>query len=86
LPAAFTSALKGDGLRWQYAVVNLGMFNSADRMTGVLADAGHAGWELVTIFDKSSNWFASMEKGFMLLKREVPTDVDPGEWCIQVST
>lgn len=74
-------------VRWQYGVVNIGMFASMDRMEEVLAAAGEQGWELITIYDKSSNWFANMEKGFMLLKRPVPAGVrltEP-EWCITIS-
>lgn len=50
----------------------------------MLAAAGEAGWELVTIYDKSSNWFAEMEKGFMLFKRPVPPGARLGdtEWCM----
>lgn len=46
--------------------------HSPDRMASVLAVAGENGWELVSIYDKSSNWFQGFEKGFMLLKRPVP--------------
>jgi len=69
-------------VRFQYAVVNVGMFNSADRMAGVLGAAGENGWELVTVYDKSSNWMSNMEKGFMLLKRRVPEGVTVRQWCI----
>jgi hypothetical protein len=71
--------------RWQYATVNTGMFNSAERLTEVLGEAGRVGWELVTVYDKSSNWFGGMEKGFMLLRREVPDGVEPEAWSIQFS-
>ena len=71
--------------RWQYAVVNLGMFNSPERMGETLAVAGANGWELVTIYDKTSNWWTAMEKGFMLLKRPVPNDVTPDQWCVTIN-
>ena len=48
----------GDGPRFQHAIVNVGTFNSPERMEQVLATASRAGWELVTVYDKSSNWFA----------------------------
>ncbi|WP_235045330.1 hypothetical protein, partial [Candidatus Microthrix parvicella] len=57
--------------------------DTAERMASVLGMSGQAGWELVTIFDKSSNWFVGMEKGFMLLRRRVPAGVEPDEWAIQ---
>jgi hypothetical protein len=44
---------------------------------------GSSGWELVTIYDKSSNWFGGMEKGFALFKREVADGAEPdGPWAI----
>ena len=52
-------------------------------MASVLGMSGQAGWELVTIFDKSSNWFVGMEKGFMLLRRRVPAGVEPDPWATQ---
>ncbi len=70
--------------RWQYAVVNIGMFKSADRMAAMLASAGSRGWELAATVDKQSNWFAGMEKGFLLLKRPVPAWTTPEQWCITV--
>ena len=83
IPAALTTPLSLDNERWQYAVINLGLFDTAERMASVLGMSGQAGWELVTIFDKSSNWFVGMEKGFMLLGRRVPAGVEPDEWAIQ---
>jgi hypothetical protein len=70
--------------RWQYAVLNVGMFNSADRMAAVLARAGSHGWELAATMDKASNWLNGMEKGFLLLKRPVPEGVSPKQWCVIV--
>ena len=54
--------------RWQYAIVNTGSFKSAERMTEVLATAGAGGWELVSVYDKASNWLGGLEKGFMMLE------------------
>jgi hypothetical protein len=43
---------------------------------------GAAGWELVAIYDKSSNWLRDMEKGFALFKRLVPDGQKPlGPWA-----
>jgi hypothetical protein len=62
----------GEGrTRWQYGVVNIGMFSALDRMKAVLGHLGSEGWELVTVYDKGSNWMSGMEKGFMMLKRPV---------------
>jgi hypothetical protein len=70
------------GVRWQYRVVNTGMFNTADRLVRVLGDLGAHGWELVGIYDKSSNWIQGAEKGFVLFKRAVPEGVEPEtEWA-----
>lgn len=71
-------------VRWQYGVINIGLFGALDRMQMVFAELGQHGWELVTVYDKASNWMGNMEKGFMLFKRPVL----PGEqlkdeaWCI----
>jgi hypothetical protein len=58
--------------RWQYRVVSLGMFNAPDRMAAMLGHLGSKGWELITIYDKQSNWLQGMEKDFALFKRSVP--------------
>ena len=74
-----------DRTRWQYAVANIGIFNAASRMAVVLGSLGAQGFELVTVYDKSSNWFAGMEKGFMLFKRAVPPGTEPdGAWYLTV--
>ena len=75
-----------DGVRWQYGVVNVGMFGTLDRLKNVFEALGSEGWELITIYDKASNWFNGMEKGFMLFKRPVPPGVRVAdhEWCIAV--
>jgi hypothetical protein len=72
--------------RFQFGVVNIGAYGAMQRMASVLAAAGEAGWELITIYDKSSNWFAEMEKGFMLFKRPVPagTRLRDDEWCVTI--
>ncbi len=69
--------------RWQYAVVSTGAFNTSPRLTNILSATGRAGWELVTIYDKSSNWLPGIENGFMLLRRRVPAGVEPASWAIQ---
>jgi hypothetical protein len=71
--------------RWQYATVNTGMFNTHQRLADVLGEAGRLGWELVQVYDKSSNWWTGMEKGFMLLRRQVPQGVEPIAWSVQIS-
>lgn len=76
------SAPIGGAQRWQYAVAGIGSLNTPGRMAQVLTVAGSAGWELVGVYDKASNWFAGMEKGFMLLKRPVPAGTTPEKWCI----
>lgn len=71
--------------RWQYTVVNLGSFFAGDRLVRHLGQLGADGWELVTIYDKSSNWIKGFEKGFALFKRPVPSGTSPaGEWARQL--
>jgi hypothetical protein len=68
--------------RWQYRIVNIGAFNTAQRLGSALALCGAQGWELVAILDKASNWLANMEKGFVLFKRPVPPGDEPeGGWA-----
>jgi hypothetical protein len=68
--------------RFQYRIVNMGMFNAADRMATVFGALGSQGWELVGMYDKSSNWFNAMEKGFALFKRVVAEGEEPdGAWA-----
>jgi hypothetical protein len=72
--------------RWQYRVVNVGAFFAAGRLVSTLAHLGEEGWELITIYDKSSNWLANMEKGFALFKRPVAEGEEPeGPWADVVS-
>lgn len=69
-------------MRWQYRIVDLGVFWARDRLVHSLAALGSEGWELVGIYDKSSNWLEGMEKGFALFKRSVPEDEEPaGPWA-----
>ena len=69
-------------MRWQYRTVDLGIFWARERMVGVLARLGATGWELVAIYDKSSNWLQGLEKGFALFKRAVPEGQEPeGAWA-----
>lgn len=68
-------------MRWQYQVVNVGTIDAARRLGMTLSYFGQHGWELVGVYDKSSNWIAGMEKGFMLFKRPVPDGQEPdGPW------
>ena len=52
-------------------------------MQQALGESGKDGWELISVYDKSSNWFVGMEKGFMLFKRSVArgATLRPEEWC-----
>lgn len=79
-----TETYLGGAPRWQYGAINIGMFGAMERMQQVFATLGAEGWELVTVYDKASNWFADMEKGFMLFKRPVPPGqtVPDDQWCI----
>ncbi len=68
--------------RYQYKIVNLGMFNAMDRMLSAFAELGADGWQLVATYDKASNWFQGMEKGFLLFMRAVPSGEEPiGPWA-----
>lgn len=68
--------------RYQYKIVNLGMFNAVDRMVKSFAELGADGWQLVATYDKASNWFQGMEKGFVLFMRTVPAGQEPvGPWA-----
>ena len=50
---------------------------------GALAHLGEHGWELIGVYDKSSNWWQGMEKGFALFKRSVADGEEPdGGWCV----
>jgi hypothetical protein len=70
--------------RWQYRMVNLGSFFTAQRLPEALGRLGSEGWELVHVYDKASNWMRDVEKGFALFKRPVPAgEPDPIEgWCV----
>jgi hypothetical protein len=68
--------------RWQYRVVNMGMFNAPERLAFVLGHLGAQGWELMHVYDKMSNWIQSAEKGFAIFKRVVLPGEDPeGPWA-----
>lgn len=70
-------------MRWQYAVVNVGTFNTQARLVLVLGSLGSQGWELVHVYDKASNWLAGAEKGFALFKRPIAEGVTPPEgWAV----
>jgi hypothetical protein len=72
----------GERVRWQYRVVSIGSFFAGDRLGGALGRLGEDGWELVTVYDKASNWLQGMEKGFMLFKRPVlPGEEPEGRWA-----
>ena len=75
------------GTRWQYGVVNIGAFKALGRMGEVLGHLGSEGWELITVYDKSSNWISNMEKGFMMFKRPVAPGVrlPDDHWCITLT-
>lgn len=76
-----TSATVRDMVRWQYCVVATRVFNQEDRLVAALGGAGEKGWELVTVYDKASNWLQGFEKGFLLFKRPVLEDEEPeGPW------
>lgn len=69
-------------MRWQYKIVGIGMFNAAQRLGMTLSYFGERGWELITVYDKASNWVADTENGFMLFKRAVPEGTEPdGPWA-----
>jgi len=76
--------LGAGGERWQYGVINIGVFNAMDRMQVAFGALGSEGWELITIYDKASNWLSGSEKGFMLFKRAVPPGqrLPEDQWCI----
>ena len=68
-------------VRWQYCVVATRVFSQEERLVAALGEAGARGWELVTVFDKASNWMQGFEKGFLLLKRPVLEGEEPdGPW------
>ncbi len=73
----------GNSPRYQFGVVNIGRFNSMQRMQQVLAVAGENGWDLVHVYDKASNW-TNGELGFMLFRRPVQPGVrlPADQWCI----
>ena len=70
-----------DYVRWQYRIVDVGP-DTARSLGIALSYFGQRGWELQTVFDKSSYLFEGLETGFVLLKRPVPVDAEPeGPWA-----
>jgi hypothetical protein len=65
-------------VRWQYQVIDVGVFDTGQRLTNALAQLGAAGWELVQVVDKSSNWLAGLERGIAIFRRPVPDGEEPG--------
>ena len=82
--AAGVATSSEHAVRWQYAVVSLGAFGAVGRLTKTLGHLGSEGWELVHVYDKASNWFNGMEKGFALFKRLIPPGQEPddGTWAV----
>lgn len=67
--------------RWQYRIVQLGAAFAARRLGITLSYFGQHGWELVSVYDKASNWIANIENGFILFKKPVPPGDEPdGAW------
>jgi hypothetical protein len=68
-------------VRWQYRIVDVG--SDAARNLGItLSYFGQRGWELQTVFDKSSALFEGLETGFVLFKRPVLVGDEPdGPWA-----
>lgn len=78
---AEASARDLERTRWQYRIVNIGMFNAPQRLAVILGKLGSQGWELVHVYDKASNWLNGMEKGFALFRRSVaPGEHPDGGW------
>lgn len=74
-----------DRMRWQYAIANVGTIDTAQRLERVLGKLGSDGWELVNVYDKSSNWIGGAEKGFVLFKRAVLPGEEPEvAWAVHV--
>ena len=48
--------------RFQYRIVNLGVFNTAGRMVESFGRLGSVGRDLVGIYDKSSNWIVERRR------------------------
>jgi hypothetical protein len=68
--------------RWQYRVVNIGVFNAPQRLAMILGQLGAQGWELVHVYDKASNWMQQSENGLAIFKRPVaPGEHPEGAWA-----
>ena len=72
--------------RWQYRIVNLGAAFAAKRLGITLSYFGQHGWELVSVYDKSSNWLGGVENRFMLFKKAVPPGDEPDSAWTEVWT
>lgn len=67
--------------RWQYRLVNVGAFFAPSRLGMTLSFFGQRGWELVSVYDKASNWLNGIENGIILFKKPVPPGDEPdGAW------
>ena len=68
--------------RYQYRIVDLGMFSAIERMVESFGELGAHGWQLVATYDKASNWMTSMENGFAIFIRPVADGEQPeGPWA-----
>ena len=68
--------------RYQYRIVNLGIFDAEDRMLQSFAELGADGWQLVATYDRGANWLQGLEKGVVLFMRTVAKGEEPvGPWA-----
>jgi muconolactone delta-isomerase len=58
------------GTVYEYHLVNIGAYDTEDRLRASLDSLGSSGWKLVHALDKSSNWLGGMEKVFLIFMRE----------------
>jgi hypothetical protein len=59
------------GNAYEYHLVNIGAYNTEDRLRDSLDHLGKSGWKLVHALDKSSNWMGGKEKVFLIFMRDV---------------
>ncbi|MEY3640329.1 MAG: hypothetical protein RLZZ199_134 [Actinomycetota bacterium] len=72
--------------KFQYQIIDLGIFNVPDKIEKTFGHLGQNGWELVGVFDKASNWLKGHERGFAIFKREVGDEVKANSrWARVVS-
>lgn len=64
-------SLAWKGNTYEYHLVNIGAYNTEDRLRDSLDNLGSSGWKLVHALDKSSNWIGGKEKVFLIFMREV---------------